>query len=141
ASAASVDNEAIRVRSTGCTTDCGSDDTYRIRARETTAFIPRFNNSATQVTVVLLQNRESTPVSGHIWFWSAPGSLLASRAFTLSPRASLTLLTTNVVGLSGQSGSLTVTHDGPYDALAGKAVALEPATGFAFDSPMQSRTR
>jgi hypothetical protein len=30
-------------------------------------------------------------------------------------------------------------HDAPYGALAGKGVALEPATGFAFDSPMVPR--
>ena len=33
----------------------------------------------------------------------------------------------------------TVTHDGPYGGLAGKAVALEPASGFSFDTPLEPR--
>ena len=36
---------------------------------------------------------------------------------------------------------MTLTHDGGYGALSGKAVALEPATGFSFDSPMTPRGR
>jgi hypothetical protein len=42
---------------------------------------------------------------------------------------------------SGQRGSITVSHDGGYGALTGKAVALESATGFSFDSPMAPRPR
>jgi hypothetical protein len=32
-----------------------------------------------------------------------------------------------------------VTHDGPFGGLAGKAVALEAATGFSFDTPLEPR--
>ena len=32
-------------------------------------------------------------------------------------------------------------HDGGYDALVGKSVALEVATGFSFDSLLVSRPR
>jgi uncharacterized repeat protein (TIGR01451 family) len=134
-------DEVVRVRSTGCGVDCGPDDVYRIRARETTATIPRFNNTATQATVLLLQNREPTAIDGHVWFWSPAGTLLASRSFALAPRGSFVLATAALPGLSGSSGSITVTHDGPYGALAGKAVALEPATGFAFDAPLSVRPR
>ena len=38
-------------------------------------------------------------------------------------------------------GSITVTHDGPYAGLTGKAVALEPVTGFSFDTPMLNRPK
>jgi hypothetical protein len=41
----------------------------------------------------------------------------------------------------GQTGSVTVSHDGPYGVLQGKAVAVEPATGFSFDSPLVYRPR
>ena len=54
---AAVDTQWIRVRSGGCTTGCGADDLYRIRAYETTGSLPRFAASATQLTVVILQNR------------------------------------------------------------------------------------
>ena len=42
---------------------------------------------------------------------------------------------------NGVSGAATVVHDGPYGGLVGKTVALEPATGFSFDSPMRARPR
>jgi hypothetical protein len=46
-----------------------------------------------------------------------------------------------VPSLVGQSGSITVAHDAPYGVLTGKAVALEPSSGFSFDTPMQTRPR
>ena len=44
-------------------------------------------------------------------------------------------------GLAGQSGTVTIASNAPYGALAGKVVALEPATGFSFDSPLPYRPR
>jgi hypothetical protein len=41
-----------------------------------------------------------------------------------------------VAGVAGQGGAITVSHDGRYGDLSGKTVALEPSTGFSFDSPM-----
>jgi hypothetical protein len=132
-----VDDQTIRVRSASCTSDCGADDTYRIRAYDTTYSAPRFNNAGTQVTVLLLQNAGNASVSGHVYFWSTAGSLLATRDFALSPKQLLILNTATVSGLAGVGGTMTVSHDGPYGALAGKTVALEPSTGFSFDSPME----
>lgn len=132
-----VDDQTIRVRSASCTTDCGADDRYRIRAYDTTYSVPRFNNAGSQVTVLLLQNTGVTTVSGHVYFWSPAGALLATRDFTLASRQVLVLNTATVPGLAGQGGTMTVSHDGPYGELAGKTVALEPATGFSFDSPLE----
>jgi Calx-beta domain-containing protein len=139
AGAGEIGDELVRVQSTACTTDCGADDQYRIRAYETTYSIPRFNNSGTQVTVALIQNPAGYPVSGTVWFWSPAGILLGSHPFTLAPKATLALNTATVPGVSGQSGSMSISHDGRYGDLAGKSVALEPATGFSFDSPMVAR--
>jgi hypothetical protein len=140
-SASGITNQPIRVRSGGCTTDCGTEDTYRIRAWETTYAIPRFNNSGTQVTVLLVQNPTHRTVSGTAYFWSASNALLGLQGFTLLPRGTLVLNAASVPGTGGQGGSVTVAHDGGYGALAGKAVALEPATGYSFDSPMTPRAR
>jgi uncharacterized repeat protein (TIGR01451 family) len=137
ATAATIDDQSVRVRSDGCTTDCGPDDTYRIRAYETTASIPRFNNSGTQVTVLLLQNPRSEPIAGTIYFWSAAGALVGQQSFSLVPHGVLALNTASVA--PGAGGALSIAHDGPYDALVGKTVALEPATGFSFDTPLLSR--
>jgi parallel beta-helix repeat protein len=140
-SGSAITNQPIRVRSGGCTTECGADDTYRVRAWDTTYAIPRFNNSGTQVTVLLVQNATPRTVAGTAYFWSASGALLGSQGFSLQPRATLVLNAASVPGLAGQGGSVTVAQDGGYGALAGKAVALEPATGYSFDSPMWPRSR
>ncbi len=139
ATSAAVDEQMVRVRSAACTSDCGPDDTYRLRVRETTARVPRFNNAGTQVTVLLLQNLSGVPVAGIVYFWDASGSAAGEEPVTLDPRALLVLNTGTVV--PGAGGSITVVHDGPYGALAGKTVALEPATGFSFDSPLEPRPR
>jgi len=137
-SALAVVNQHIRVNGT-CAGGCGSDDVYRVRAFETTYSIPRFNNSGTQVTVLILQNPTTYAISGHAWFWK--GALLGSHPFTLPARQTLVLNTATVAGAVGQGGAITVSHDGRYGDLTGKTVALEPSTGFSFDSPMMPRPR
>lgn len=140
-SAAPVTNQHVRVRSTGCGTACGPDDVYRLRAWETTASIARFNNAGSQVSVLMLQNTRAVPQAGRAYFWSAGGAFLGAHPFALGPRATLLLNLATVPALSGQSGSITVSHDGGYGALAGKAVSLEPATGYSFDTALLSRPR
>ena len=133
-----VDGQWVRIRSGSCTSDCGADDVYRVRAYDTTYAVPRFNNAGTQLTVLLLQNPGSEPVDVAVYFWSPAGALLAT--FTpsspIAPKALLVLTTSTVAGAAGQSGALTVSHTAGYGGLAGKTVALEPATGFSFDTPM-----
>jgi hypothetical protein len=133
--------QSVRVGSAACGTACGPDDTYRLRAYETTASIPRFNNSSSQVTVLVLQNRSATPIAVNVDFWDAAGTRRATHAAALEPGGALALNTSAVPGLAGVSGSITVTHDGAYGGLAGKAVALEPATGSSFDTPLEYRAR
>ena len=136
-----VDDQIVRVRSASCGTDCDPSDTYRIRAYETTAAVPRFNNTGSQVTVLLIQNPGVSAVTGHAHFWSPTGIRLATAAFSLGPRQVAVLNTAGVPGLAGQGGTLTLSHDGRYGELVGKAVALEPATGFSFDSPLETKPR
>ena len=138
---APVAGQHIRVRSGGCTLACGADDVYRIRAYDTTYTIPRFNNSATQVTVVLLQNPTGQAVSGRLHFWDAAGALLHTHPFDVTPRGLFQLNVATVPVLQGKSGSITVSSHARYGALMGKAVSLESVTGFSFDSPMRVRPR
>jgi hypothetical protein len=107
---------------------------YEIQLLETTYAVPRFNNSATQQTILLLQNTRAEAVAGQVRFFQAGGGLLHSQPFAIAARGVLVLNTAAIGALSGQSGSALVAHDGGYGALAGKAVSLEPATGFAFDT-------
>jgi hypothetical protein len=136
-----VTTEQVRIASPACGTSCGVDDVYRLRAYETTGSIPRFNNSGSQVTVVVVQNAGSAAAQGRMHFWNAAGVLLNTQTFSVNARGTFVLLSFNVPALQGVSGTITVTSDAPFGSLVGKAVALEPATGFSFDSPMQTRSR
>jgi hypothetical protein len=138
--AATIVNQQIRMDGS-CAGGCGADDVYRIRAFETTYRVPRFNNSGSQVTVLLLQNPASYPVTGNVWFWSASGALLGSHPFSLNGRETLVLNTATVPGAAGLGGTITLSHNGRYGDLTGKTVALEPSTGFSFDSPMLALPR
>ena len=137
--AGEVNDETIRVQSAGCTTDCGPDDVYGIRSYETTYSVPRFNNAGTQITVLLVQNPTNYAIAGNVYFWNVSGGLVGTQAFNLGPNGTLVLNTSTVA--PGVAGALTVTHDGRYGDLSGKTVALEPATGFSFDSPMLPRVK
>jgi hypothetical protein len=110
-----------------------------VRAYETTGRIARFNATGGQVTVLVLQNTTSAPVDATVHFWSPAGALLDSRAVPLPARSVSAINSTSVPGAVGQSGSITVIHDGGYGAVAGKSVSIDPAGGFSFDTPMTYR--
>ena len=82
----------------GCTTDCGPDDVYRIRVpRRRRTEVPRFNNSGTQITVLLLQNPTNYTINATVYFWNTAG--IADRArsrSSLEPKA-LTVFNTATV--------------------------------------------
>ena len=136
-----IDTQTVRVQSGDCTTNCGPDDVYFIRGYETTYAVPRFNNFGTQVTVLLLQNPTSYAISGVIYFWDINGNQVANHPFNLAAKNVSVLNTSTVPGANGVGGTLTITNDGRYGDLSAKTVALEPATGFSFDSPALPRIR
>lgn len=131
----------VRVRSGNCTTDCSAQDTYRLRACDTTYTIPRFNNSATQSSVLVLNNPTTRSVNVRARFWSTTGAFLFSQSATINPHASYTLALVTVPALVGQGGSITVANDAGYGELGGKTVALDSGTGMAFDTPMIPQAR
>ena len=139
ATASTIENEYVRVTSGGCGAACKKTAVYRIRAYETTYAVPRFNNTGTQVTVLVIQNPQSHAIAGNVWFWDATGAQVGTSAFNLAAKAALVLATQVVV--PGDSGTVTVSHDGRHADLAGKGIGLEPATGFSFDTPMLPRPR
>jgi hypothetical protein len=127
--------------STPCVGCSSAKAAYHIRSYETTYSVPRFNNSATQTTLLMVQNTSDRVVSGGAHYWSGTGALLGTDPFSLAPKQ---LLVQNTAGLpfaAGTSGSITVSHDGRYGDLSGKAVALEPATGFTFETALTPRPR
>ncbi len=136
--AAGVDDQYIRVRSGACV-KCKKDALYRIRVFETTYRLARFNNTGTQVTVLIVQNASDATIDGTVHYWLATGTLQATDVFSVGPRALVVVATQSTV--PALSGSITLTHDGRYGDLAGKAVALEPATGFSFDTALEPRPK
>lgn len=135
--ATAVDDQFIRVM--GACTKCARDDGYRIRLYETTYTVSRFNNSGTQVTVLIVQNPTDYAVTGNARLWDNSGGLVATSPFGLAPRQTAVVNTSVIAAAS--SGSITIGNDARYGDLAGKAVALEPATGFSFDTEMRPRPR
>jgi hypothetical protein len=128
----------LRVRFASCNTTCDSNDQYTLRFFETTLAVPRFNNAGGQVTVLLVQNPTSYPISGNVFLWDAAGGLIGGPTpFALPAHGLFTFNTSSVAPAVG--GSITVTHDGRHGDLTGKSVALEPATGFTFDSILVPR--
>ena len=131
----------IRVFGASCGTACSSNDQYRIRMYETTYAIPRFNNSGTQITVLIVSNAATFSCSAQFHFYNAAGTFLGSTSNTYSVRETLVLNTSGLGFAAGQSGAIYVSHTCGYSGLAGKAVALEPSTGFTFDTAMIPRIR
>lgn len=131
-------NQYVRVGNATCGTACNTQDQYRIRAWETTVAVPRYNNFGGQVTVLIIQNAGVLPVSGNAYLWTvAAGAPVTTVPFSLAGRQAsvINLATVNGGVANGTSGTMTITNNGRYGQLAVKAVALEPATGFSFDSP------
>jgi hypothetical protein len=133
----SIDFIRVDGANTTCTTACTTNAQYTIRTWETTGAISRFNNSGAQITVVLLQNPTDYAINGTVYLWSASGTLAASQGFTL-PAKALSVINTSGIA-PGASGSITFTQDGRFGDLQGKSVAVEPSTGFSFDTPLTYR--
>jgi hypothetical protein len=135
----SIVNDFVRVANATCGTACTTSDQYRVRAWDTTVAVPRYNNASGQITVLIIQNPGEFPVTGNAYLWLTTGSSIpvTSVSFALLARQStvINLATVNGGVASGTSGTITITNNGRYGMLAAKAVALEPATGFSFDSP------
>ena len=109
---------------------------YTLELFDTTYAFPRWNNSSTQVTVFLVQNNTSTPVNAFVYFFSASGTVLHTEPLGIAADGLAVFNTSTVPALFGQSGSARIAHTGGVGALSGKAVSLEPGTGFTFDTAL-----
>jgi hypothetical protein len=122
------------LRVTGTTAEFATP--YVLELFDTTYAFPRWNNSATQVTVFLLQNNTSTPVSTFVYFFGAGGAVLHTEPIGIAADGLAVFNTSTVPALVGQSGSARIAQTGGVGALSGKAVSLEPGTGFTFDTAL-----
>jgi hypothetical protein len=133
------DADRIRVGNPLCAGACLATEQYRIRLFDTTYGVSRFNNSASQITVLVIQNTSDRVVYFNAHFFDANGVIQGTHAQNISPYGAAVVNTTTVPGVAGKSGSIIINNDGRYGVLTGKAVSLEPTTGFVFDTLMVAR--
>jgi hypothetical protein len=114
---------------------------YDIVVLDTTLYLPRFNNTGSQRTVLILQNARDRAVEGRIYFHDDAGDSLLAHDFTVGAHASLVLNTGALAPLVGRSGSAVISHTGGVGAFTGKGVSLEPSTGFTFDTAITTAPR
>jgi hypothetical protein len=88
--------------------------TYDLVLYDTTYFAPRFNNSATQVTVLIVQNGTDDAITGSVYFYNAAGTLLHAEPLSLGPQGVMVLNTAALPGVGGQSGAVAIAHTGVY---------------------------
>jgi len=128
----------VKVRGRTCPPPCASPATYRIRFYDTTYTLPRFDNTGTRTTTLLVQNATDRACvvrytflreSGEVWYTADP--------VTLPPRGLDVHQSADF--LPGMSGSARVAHTCGYGGLSGKAVSVETSTGFTFDTELEHR--
>ena len=131
----------LRVSNPTCGLACTGADEYRIRAYETTLFVPRYNNANSQLTVLVLQNNSGDLINGFVYAYGASGVFTGGFSITLAAYEVATFNLATVSGgvLNNTAGGLRIAHRAGYGQLTGKAVALEPATGFTFDTAVIQR--
>jgi hypothetical protein len=127
--------DTLYVRASGPAGVATDNTNYSVALYDTTLFVPRWNNSGTQTTVLVIQNATHYGVFGSVHFRDAAGTLIASPPFSIPASGVHVMSTASVPALAGQAGSALIVHTGPHGGLVGKAVALESATGFTFDTP------
>lgn len=113
---------------------------YELAFFDTTYALPRFNNTGTQSTIVILQNTRPVAVNGQIDFYNAAGTHLHSQPFAMAAYGTFVYPSSTTTALQNMSGAATIAHTAGYGGLAGKAVALEPGTGFTFDTAIAPLT-
>jgi hypothetical protein len=107
---------------------------YTVVFRDTTLLVPRWNSSGSQTTILVLQNGQRDAITGSVHFYNAAGTLVQSVGLSIPANGVQVLSTGSLPALAGLSGSAQISHDGGFGGLTGKAVALEPSTGFTFDT-------
>lgn len=133
-------DQQIRVSSPACAPACSAAGSgYTLRLFDTTYNVSRFNNGGTQTTVAILQNSLDSSVSGTLYLFNPAGTLLGSQGVSINGHGVAVVNTAGIPGAAGVAGSMILTNSGGYGGLSGKAIALEPSTGFTFDTIMTSR--
>lgn len=118
---------------------------YSIQLKETTVYCTRYNNTGTQVSVLMIQRTDpdsSNTCSYEVRYNNAAGGEVGSSAGTLANalgNAMSVISTQTVPGVAGTTGSAYIAHTCGFGGISAKVVQLEPATGFSFDTSCATR--
>jgi hypothetical protein len=126
-----------KIKATGTNSDT-SNAFYEIALRETTLFCPRYNNSGGQISVLIVQraaNERAANCDGTAFFYDENQAVVGTQALVIGGNNDVNVYSLpGVPGLAGQRGGAQVAHTCGVGGLKAKLVALEPATGFSFDT-------
>lgn len=124
-----------------------ADAQYEIQGFETTLYCPRWNNSGTQVSVLIVQGTGQTETSASTlcnwtaYFYNEGSTLVGQTSDNAAANDVDVVSLAGVAGLPGNKGGAHIAHTCGYGGLTAKLVALEPATGFSFDTPCTTLPR
>jgi hypothetical protein len=126
----------VRVRGSADPED--STHVYTLRYWDTTYRVPRWNAANGQTTVLVVTSLSQATVVARIHFFGEDASLVATEEVFLTRNKPFVLSSAAQPALSGKSGYALIVHNGGYGALTGKAVSVDPATGFTFDTVLEA---
>lgn len=128
----------LKVESSACVGGCGPDDGYVLRMSDTTLSAPRHKSAGDGPAVLVLFNRADRFSTAVVWCWNLQGADAGALQVLMPARSSVVR---DLSAACPSAGSVTVSHDMGYGNLVGKLVELDPAAGFASDTPLESRPR
>jgi len=132
------DSTTFRVRVKG-NANSPATARYNITLTEATMYCPRYNNSGTQVSVLIVQNATNDNCGIAADFFNEAGSYITSFSANANANGMVVLAVGSVPGLPGTKGSVQLHPFCAPTALKAKMVALEPSTGFSFDTLCERR--
>jgi hypothetical protein len=112
---------------------------YGISYAESTMYCPRYNNSGTQVSVLLVQNTQNSNCNIAVDFYTESGTFLHTHNATVNTAGMAVVPLGGIPQLAGQKGSARLHPFCSPSGLKAKLVALEPSTGFSFDTLCERR--
>jgi len=124
---------SYRIRVKGGATS-SSNAKYSILYSETTLYCPRYNQTGTQTSVVIIQNTTNASCSMFVSFINETGAFVNGTPANANGAGMVVLSAGGVASVPGTKGSVQILPNCSPSALKAKVVALEPSTGFSFDT-------
>jgi hypothetical protein len=129
--------QRIRIKGLSST---GAGSEYTISFSMSALFCPRYNNSGSQISVLIVQNTTTGSCAYNADFFDEAGNYLDSATPpTVPPMGTSVVPAGSVPAVVGTKGSVRINHSCSPSAIKSKIVALEPATGFSFDTLCERR--